>query len=128
MSKRLYFTFILGGFTVILGAFGAHLLEKLLSAAQLASFETGLRYQFYHVFFLILLSLVPRIEEKDKNKITLLISIGILLFSGSIYLLNLQDVLDLNLGFLGPVTPIGGSLLIFAWFYTAYKIKTYSPR
>lgn len=128
MSKRLYFTFILGGFTVILGAFGAHLLEKLLSAAQLASFETGLRYQFYHVFFLILLSLVPRIEEKDKNKITLLISIGILLFSGSIYLLNLQDVLGLNLGFLGPVTPIGGSLLIFAWFFTAYKIKTYSPR
>ncbi|MGD1980408.1 MAG: DUF423 domain-containing protein [Flavobacteriaceae bacterium] len=128
MSKRLYFTFILGGFTVILGAFGAHLLEKLLSAAQLASFETGLRYQFYHVFFLILLSLIPRIEEKDKNKIALLISIGILLFSGSIYLLNLQDVLGLNLGFLGPVTPIGGSLLIFAWFYTAYKIKTYSPR
>ena len=128
MSKRLYFTFILGGFTVILGAFGAHLLEKLLSAAQLASFETGLRYQFYHVFFLILLSLVPRIEEKDKNKIALLISIGILLFSGSIYLLNLQDVLGLNLGFLGPITPIGGSLLIFAWFYTAYKIKTYSPR
>ncbi len=128
MSKRLYFTFILGGFTVILGAFGAHLLEKLLSAAQLASFETGLRYQFYHVFFLILLSLIPRIEEKDKNKITLLISIGILLFSGSIYLLNLQDVLGLNLSFLGPVTPIGGSLLIFAWFYTAYKIKTYSPR
>lgn len=128
MSKRLYFTFILGGFTVILGAFGAHLLEKLLSAAQLASFETGLRYQFYHVFFLILLSLIPRIEEKDKNKITLLISIGILLFSGSIYLLNLQDVLGLNLGFLGPITPIGGSLLIFAWFYTAYKIKTYSPR
>lgn len=127
MSKRLYFTFILGGFTVILGAFGAHLLEKLLSAAQLASFETGLRYQFYHVFFLILLSLIPRIEEKDKNKIALLISIGILLFSGSIYLLNLQDVLGLNLGFLGPVTPIGGSLLIFAWFYTAYKIKTYSP-
>lgn len=128
MSKRLYFTFILGGFTVILGAFGAHLLEKLLSAAQLASFETGLRYQFYHVFFLILLSLVPRIEEKDKNKITLLISTGILLFSGSIYLLNLQDVLGLNLGFLGPITPIGGSLLIFAWFFTAYKIKTYSPR
>lgn len=128
MSKRLYFTFILGGFTVILGAFGAHLLEKLLSAAQLASFETGLRYQFYHVFFLILLSLIPRIEEKDKNKIALLISIGILLFSGSIYLLNLQDVLGLNLSFLGPVTPIGGSLLIFAWFYTAYKIKTYSPR
>ena len=128
MSKRLYFTFILGGFTVILGAFGAHLLEKLLSAAQLASFETGLRYQFYHVFFLILLSLIPRIKEKDKNKITLLISIGILLFSGSIYLLNLQDVLGLNLSFLGPVTPIGGSLLIFAWFYTAYKIKTYSPR
>jgi uncharacterized membrane protein YgdD (TMEM256/DUF423 family) len=128
MSKRLYFTFILGGFTVILGAFGAHLLEKLLSAAQLASFETGLRYQFYHVFFLILLSLIPRIEEKDKNKIALLISIGILLFSGSIYLLNLQDLLGLNLGFLGPVTPIGGSLLIFAWFYTAYKIKTYSPR
>jgi len=128
MSKRLYFTFILGGFTVILGAFGAHLLEKLLSAAQLASFETGLRYQFYHVFFLILLSLVPRIEEKDKNKITLLISIGILLFSGSIYLLNLQDVLGLNLGFLGPITPIGGSLLIFAWFFTAYKIKTCSPR
>ena len=128
MTKRLHFTFILGGFTVVLGAFGAHLLKKLLSIDQLASFETGLRYQFYHVFFLIILSLIPRIEEKDKNKIALLIYTGLLLFSGSIYLLSMQDVFGLDLGFLGPVTPIGGSLLIFAWFYAAYKIKTYSPR
>ncbi len=128
MSKRLYFTFILGGLTVVLGAFGAHLLEKLLSVDQLASFETGLRYQFYHVFFLIIISLIPRIEEKDKNRIALLIYTGLLLFSGSIYLLSMQDVFGLDLSFLGPVTPIGGSLLIFAWFYTAFKIKTYSPR
>tara|TARA_B100001093_G_scaffold520145_1_gene613134 strand:- start:21881 stop:22267 length:387 start_codon:yes stop_codon:yes gene_type:complete len=128
MTKRLHFTFILGGFTVVLGAFGAHLLKKLLSADQLASFETGLRYQFYHVFFLMILSLIPRIEEKDKNKIALLIYTGLLLFSGSIYLLSMQDIFGLDLEFLGPVTPIGGSLLIFAWFYAAYKIKTYSPR
>ena len=128
MSKRLYFTFILGGLTVVLGAFGAHLLEKLLSVDQLASFETGLRYQFYHVFFLIIISLIPRIEEKDKNRIALLIYTGLLLFSGSIYLLSMQDVFGLDLSFLGPVTPIGGSLLIFAWFYSAFKIKTYSPR
>ena len=127
MSKRLYFTFILGGLTVVLGAFGAHLLEELLSVDQLASFETGLRYQFYHVFFLMILSLIPRVEEKDKNRIALLIYTGLLLFSGSIYLLSMQDIFGLDLGFLGPVTPIGGSLLIFAWFYTAYKIKTYSP-
>ena len=78
---------------IILGAFGAHALKELLSAEKLQSFEVGVRYQFY----------------------VSMIIIGISFFSGSIYLLSIEEILQTNLGFLGPVTPIGGALMIVGW-------------
>ena len=100
---------------VILGAFAAHALKEILSNNQLASFETGVRYQMYHGFVLLFTGFT---FDKIKNTaiISKLFIIGTLLFSLSIYLLNLQVLIGTPLSFLGPITPIGGMLLIIGWF------------
>lgn len=100
---------------VILGAFGAHALKELLSINQLASFETGIRYQMFHGIVLLIIGI-----SNDKIYKTVIISklftSGTILFSFSIYLLNIQELIGTSLSFLGPVTPIGGALLIAGWF------------
>ena len=116
--------FIFGFTAVILGALGAHALKPLLSDAQLGSFETGVRFQFYHALLLIILSQIPSIA--NRTILTLLV-VGTLLFSVSIYLLNVQGLIGFgSLNFLGPITPIGGLLLISAWLILlikAFKLK-----
>lgn len=104
------------GTAVILGAFGAHLLSDMLSADALQSFEVGVRYQFFHGMALLFLSLTPK-PQKFINRTGLLFIIGTLLFSSSIYLLSLSTMYgDTGLpAILGPVTPIGGLMLILGW-------------
>lgn len=104
------------GTAVILGAFGAHLLSDMLSADALQSFEVGVRYQFFHGMALLFLSLTPK-PQKFINRTGLLFIIGTLLFSISIYLLSLSTMYgDTGLpAILGPVTPIGGLMLILGW-------------
>lgn len=100
---------------IILGAFGAHALKDILSTERLASFETGVKYQMYHgLAFLIIGLLADRFSFAIKSFFTLAV-IGIVLFSGSIYLLAMQDVLKIKMSFLGPITPLGGGFLIIAW-------------
>ena len=101
------------GSAVVLGAFGAHLLSDMLSADALQSFEVGVRYQFFHGLALLFLSLSPDLK-KVMSRTALLFVIGTLLFSSSIYLLSLSTMYgDTGLpALLGPVTPIGGLLLI----------------
>ena len=112
---------------VALGAFGAHSLKEVLSADRLATFETGVRYQMYHALALILVSLLSSHLQQPKllRAAGWLLTIGILLFSGSIYLLACREVIGLeNWRWLGPLTPIGGTCLIIAWgilFYAATK-------
>ena len=102
---------------VILGAFGAHMLKEILSPEQLQSFETGVRYQLFHGIVLVMIALKGHSFHLPNEKtITTLFGVGIILFSISINFLNLQEVLDLNLRWLGPITPIGGTLIIIAWF------------
>jgi uncharacterized membrane protein YgdD (TMEM256/DUF423 family) len=98
--------------SVVFGAFASHLLKKHLSESALQSFEVGVRYLMYHGLALIILWMLP-IEE--KKWISLLFIGGTLLFSGSIFLLSLQSILNKNLKFLGPVTPIGGTFMILGW-------------
>tara|TARA_B100000609_G_C16977990_1_gene312319 strand:- start:214 stop:576 length:363 start_codon:yes stop_codon:yes gene_type:complete len=99
---------------VTLGAFGAHALKELLSSSQLVSFETGVRYQMFHGIVLLFIGI-----SFDKIHKTVLISklftSGTILFSLSIYLLNTQELIGASLSFLGPITPIGGALLIAGW-------------
>lgn len=106
---------ILGFISIIFGAFGAHALKEVLAPEQLVSFETGVRYQMYHALFLFFVGIVNFLTEKQKKVIFTLTLIGVLLFSGSIYLLATQVISGINFKFLGPVTPIGGLLLILSW-------------
>jgi uncharacterized membrane protein YgdD (TMEM256/DUF423 family) len=116
---------IFGLLAVVFGALGAHALKEILSKAQLESFETGVRYQMYHALLLLIISSVKELQSKA---ILYLIVVGVFLFSFSIYLLNLRYELGIEaLSFLGPITPIGGILLISAWasiIVKALKIKS----
>ena len=116
MKRKLIITAaILGIIAIILGAFGAHALKKVLSVEQLATFETGVRYQMYHALFLLFIGLLDNITEKTKKTIFLLVVFGVILFSGSIYLLATNDLTAFDFKTIGFLTPIGGLLLIMAW-------------
>lgn len=109
---------LIGGIFILLGilagAFGAHILENHLSIQQLTSLQTGVQYQIYHGLALIIIGF--HIEKiKNAEIIYWGLLLGTLLFSGSIYFLALDDIFESNFGFLWPVTPIGGSLLIITW-------------
>lgn len=105
--------FFFGLTAVIFGAFGAHALKEILSNEQLESFQTGVRYQMYHALLLILLS---NLKEFQLKSILYLLVSGTFLFSFSIYLLSIRNLIDFKMiGILGPITPIGGTLLIASW-------------
>jgi len=106
---------ILGLLSIILGAFGAHALKEVLTAEQLVSFETGVRYQMYHALFLLFVGTTSFLSAKQKKNVFWLTLIGVLFFSGSIYLLATQSLSGISFKFLGPITPIGGLFLIIAW-------------
>jgi uncharacterized membrane protein YgdD (TMEM256/DUF423 family) len=107
---------VLGMIAIILGAFGAHALKKVLSVDQLATFETGVRYQMYHALFLLLVSQLDMLSQKASKAIYYLVLSGVVLFSGSIYLLATNSLTSFDFKIIGFVTPIGGLLLIIAWF------------
>lgn len=113
---------ILGVTAIILGAFGAHALKKVLNPEQLVSFETGVRYQMYHALFLLFLGNLSILAIKEKTIVFYLAIIGVLLFSGSIYLLSTSAITGLKSKILGPITPIGGLFLIVSWGYFLYAL------
>jgi uncharacterized membrane protein YgdD (TMEM256/DUF423 family) len=123
MDKKIILTAIFLGLTaIILGAFGAHALKKALTEAQLQSFEVGVRYQMYHALFLLFIGVFTFLNEKERLIIFWLTISGVLFFSGSIYLLATNGITNLKTKWLGPITPIGGLLLISAWGYLFYSI------
>lgn len=112
-------TLVIGGIygllSVVLGAFGAHAFKKVLSPERLESFETGVRYQMYAAFFLLIVGWILKFETGTEKWISILMIAGAFLFSVSIYFLSFQDVWNTNLKFLGPITPLGGLLMIISW-------------
>lgn len=116
MDKKILSTAGFFGMTaIILGAFGAHALKKVLTMNQLATFETGVKYQIYHALFLLFLGLNTQLSDKIKKTILTLTILGVTLFSGSIYLLATDSLNTFDFKVIGFVTPIGGLLLIVAW-------------
>lgn len=117
-------TLIIGAFyglmSVVLGAFGAHALKKVLSPARLESFETGVRYQMYAAFFLLIVGYILKFETGLEKWIAILMIAGVFLFSVSIYFLSFQEVWNTSLKFLGPITPLGGLLMIISWGMLIY--------
>ncbi|MDR0229570.1 MAG: DUF423 domain-containing protein [Flavobacteriaceae bacterium] len=122
MSRQVVFIgALLGALGVCLGAYGAHGLKSIVSEVQVSTFEVGVRYQMYHAFFLLFVGMCGFFTDKIKKVITILVVLGILFFSGSIYLLTLKDLISMDLRFVGPITPIGGLLLIIAWLTAAIQ-------
>lgn len=122
MNKQIIITASLfGALAVIAGAFGAHALKASLSPYQLEVWQTGVQYQFYHVFALLFLSTFTRFKNKVIVSTYYLFTFGIVLFSGSLYLLACRDLIHMpGLAVLGPVTPIGGLLFIIGWVFLAF--------
>lgn len=117
---------ILGAVAIVLGAFGAHALKKVLSPDSLVSFETGVRYQLYHALFLLFIATTSLVQEAQKKQIFSMSCFGVLFFSGSIYLLTTSTLTGIDFAPIGWVTPLGGALLISAWitlFISVYKKK-----
>lgn len=110
---------ILGVIGVLLGAFGAHALKSVLNADQLLSFNTGVRYQMIHALAILAVTLIYSKFPLKAFKVSVgLFFFGVILFSGSIYLLSIRELIAMPwLKFLGPITPIGGTLIIAGWVY-----------
>lgn len=115
----------LGALAVALGAFGAHKLKELVSEQAVATFETGVKYQFFHVLALlfagILFSSYPNKYILNAGRFFIA---GILLFSGSLYVLTVKTGLVLSgLSWVGPITPLGGLCFIIGWVLLALGVK-----
>ncbi len=106
---------IYGGLSVTLGALGAYALKKVLSEAQLQSFEVGVKYQMYHAIVLLVIGFFLSFDTRLQQFMGWSFMAGTFLFSFSIYLLSLSGWMGVSLKFLGPVTPLGGLLLILGW-------------
>ena len=116
----LIFGAVYGLISVILGAFGAHLLKKIISVEKLQIFETGVRYQMYAAFFLLIIGFFLKFETGTEKWISILMIVGAFLFSVSIYLLAFSETVNLPTKAIGPITPLGGLLMIISWGMLIY--------
>ena len=115
--KILILASLLGIVGVILGAFGAHGLKELISVEMQQTFETGVRYQMYQAILLLFVGSTEHIRLKTKAIIFYLVFIGVIFFSGSIYGLSTNELTSFDFKTVAIITPIGGLLLILAWFF-----------
>jgi len=121
MNRQIIITAsLLGMLAVITGAFGAHGLKALISTQQLEVWHTAVQYQFYHVLALLFLSTFARPNSRLIKASFYLFTFGIVLFSGSLYLLACRDLLGWGwLSIMGLITPLGGLLFILGWLMLA---------
>jgi uncharacterized membrane protein YgdD (TMEM256/DUF423 family) len=117
MNKRIIVTAsIFGILAVVFGAFGAHSLKTQVNSSDLQIWKTAVDYQFYHTFALIFLSTFSRFKKGLINLSFWFFVLGIIFFSGSLYLLATKSLMNTPLiSILGPVTPIGGLFFILGW-------------
>ena len=106
---------VYGLLSVILGAFGAHALKKVISVEKLISFETGVRYQMYAALFLLIVGYILKFESPSEKWISILMIAGTFIFSVTIYLLAFSEVAAIPTKIIGPLTPLGGLLMIISW-------------
>ncbi|MCF6223798.1 MAG: DUF423 domain-containing protein [Flavobacteriaceae bacterium] len=116
----LIFASIFGLLSIILGAFGAHKLKKIMNSELLISFETGVKYQMYHALVLLILGFNLDFKTPLENWIVYCFIIGTILFSFSIYGLTISAAKNKKIKFLGPITPIGGLFLVSGWGLLLY--------
>ena len=108
---------ILAGLGVTLGAFGAHGLKQLVPPETVSSYQTGVQYQMYHAFALLIVGILSeRLSSNLINWAGAFFVLGIVLFSGSLYLLaSLKAMNKVGVSGIGIITPIGGLMFILGW-------------
>ena len=115
MNKYITIGAFFGMLAVIIGAFGAHGLENMLSTNALERYHTGVEYQFYHVGALLIIGILFNQDNKRHSRLLkfagIAFTLGIILFSGSLYLYALTGIAKL-----GMITPFGGLAFIIGWF------------
>ncbi len=117
---------VYGAVAVILGAFGAHALKDKLDAYQHTIYEKAVSYQFYHVAALLAVAfLAEKTQANTLNYAGWLFTVGILFFSGSLYLLATKSLLGMEAvtPVLGPITPIGGLCMIAGWIFLLLSFR-----
>lgn len=118
MNKQIIITAaVFGILAVVLGAFGAHGLRDKVSDADLENWKTAVNYQFYHTLALLFLASFTSLNKSMANASFICFSLGILLFSGSLYLLATRSLTGFPSKVLGPITPIGGLFFIGGWVF-----------
>lgn len=128
MNRSIVLTGIaLGLWAILLGAFGAHGLEKWVDTKSLSTLEVGVRYQMYHALFLLFLGIERSLSKRQKKRIYLVVVMGILLFSCSLYLLAVNNLTAFDFSTIGFLTPIGGSFLIMGWLLAGYYVWIQKP-
>ncbi|GAA4797943.1 DUF423 domain-containing protein [Olivibacter ginsenosidimutans] len=117
MNKRIILTAAFFGLiAVVLGAFGAHGLSGKIDDQNLDNWRTAVNYQFYHTLALLFLATFSRAKNTLINLSYVAFSVGILLFSGSLYLLATRELTGVSaVHILGPITPLGGLAFILGW-------------
>ena len=115
---------LLAGLGVILGAFGAHGLKQILPPESVASYQTGVQYQMYHAFALLAVGILySRMPGSLLNWAGIMFVAGIVLFSGSLYLLaSLKAMNKVGVSGIGIITPVGGVLFIAGWILLLISI------
>lgn len=123
-QKILSLAALFGMLSVIIGAFAAHKIKDHISLELYGTFRTGVEYQFYHTLALLAVGVLAlSIPTVDFKWVAIAFSVGILLFSGSLYLLACREWL--NIGWykvLGPITPLGGLFFIIGWLILFLKV------
>ena len=110
---------VLAMFSVIFGAFGAHIIKDVVTIDRFATYQTAVEYQFWHALGLLAVALAGGRMEKGRWYLAgLLLFIGTLIFSGSLYLLVFTGI-----SWLGAITPIGGTLMIIGWALFAWSLR-----
>lgn len=115
---------LLGFLAVALGAFAAHGLRPHLEPKSFETFETAVRYQFYHALAILLVAVLSHFGRKGALRLAAwAFTAGVLLFSGSLYALSTRELHDISVGWLGPITPLGGLCYLLGWgalFYSSF--------
>ena|SRR5690606_7617976 len=124
--KYIRLSTLLLALAVVLGAFGAHGLKEYLPGQELVAYETGVRYHFYHAFALLICGILCTISSSKLIKVAgTLFMLGILLFSGSLYLLTAFKACSVE-GFrwVGAITPLGGASFIGGWLCLFFAVPS----
>lgn len=132
LTRMIFWGIILAGLAVVFGAFGAHVIQPYLAVLDvdpaktppMQVFKTGVEYQFYHAFAIIITGILYKQKPtRMVSNAALIFMIGILLFSGSLYVITIGYVMQRDLAFVGAITPLGGLAFIVAWGLLAYTFS-----